>query len=128
MVDHDIIIIALLQKMTDAIAKVIAALQADQVIPDVIPESYGFNPTALFSIIWPSTGVEIVLGDKVPREKTLEEPHIKLLPVFLPSGELDKSAGQRSCDVNYTLVMTDPDAPSRKDPKFGQWRHWVVSS
>ncbi|KAG5463824.1 MAG: protein D1, partial [Olpidium bornovanus] len=27
----------------------------------------------------------------------------------------------------YTLVMTDPDAPSRKDPKFGEWRHWVVT-
>ena len=21
----------------------------------------------------------------------------------------------------YTLVLTDPDAPSRKDPKFGEW-------
>ncbi|KAF8558053.1 PEBP-like protein [Imleria badia] len=23
--------------------------------------------------------------------------------------------------------MTDPDAPSRSDPKMGQWRHWVVT-
>jgi phosphatidylethanolamine-binding protein (PEBP) family uncharacterized protein len=26
----------------------------------------------------------------------------------------------------YTLAMVDPDAPSRKDPKFGEWRHWLV--
>ncbi|KAI6171785.1 hypothetical protein M3Y98_00900900 [Aphelenchoides besseyi] len=26
----------------------------------------------------------------------------------------------------YTLAMVDPDAPSRKDPKFGQYRHWLV--
>ncbi|KAH3759685.1 protein D2 [Pelomyxa schiedti] len=26
----------------------------------------------------------------------------------------------------YTLVMTDPDAPSRASPKFREWRHWVV--
>ncbi len=26
----------------------------------------------------------------------------------------------------YTLVMTDPDAPSREDPKFGQIKHWLV--
>ena len=26
----------------------------------------------------------------------------------------------------YTIVMTDPDAPSRADPKYGEWRHWVV--
>ena len=30
-------------------------------------------------------------------------------------------------DASYTLVMTDPDAPSRDDPKFGPFRHWVVS-
>ncbi|KAF8414558.1 hypothetical protein L210DRAFT_3434826, partial [Boletus edulis BED1] len=30
-------------------------------------------------------------------------------------------------DVGYTLVMTDPDAPSRSDPKMGEWRHWLVS-
>ncbi|XP_071801019.1 protein D2-like [Asterias amurensis] len=26
----------------------------------------------------------------------------------------------------YTVVMTDPDAPSRADPKFREWRHWLV--
>lgn len=22
--------------------------------------------------------------------------------------------------------MTDPDAPSRKEPKFREWHHWLV--
>ncbi|KAH8288308.1 hypothetical protein KR054_000668, partial [Drosophila jambulina] len=26
----------------------------------------------------------------------------------------------------YTLVLTDPDAPSRKDPKYREWHHWLV--
>ncbi|XP_045312898.1 phosphatidylethanolamine-binding protein 1 [Leopardus geoffroyi] len=26
----------------------------------------------------------------------------------------------------YTLVMTDPDAPSRKDPKYREWHHFLV--
>jgi len=26
----------------------------------------------------------------------------------------------------YTLIMTDPDAPSRKEPKFREWHHWLV--
>ncbi|KAG6329447.1 hypothetical protein ID866_9642 [Astraeus odoratus] len=30
-------------------------------------------------------------------------------------------------EVSYTLVMTDPDAPSRKKPNFAQWRHWVAT-
>ena len=27
---------------------------------------------------------------------------------------------------HYTLVMTDPDAPSRKEPTRGQIKHWIV--
>ncbi|TRY60264.1 hypothetical protein DNTS_030935 [Danionella cerebrum] len=32
------------------------------------------------------------------------------------------------CDPSklYTLAMTDPDAPSRKDPKFREWHHFLV--
>jgi len=26
----------------------------------------------------------------------------------------------------YTLILTDPDAPSRKDPKSREWEHWLV--
>ncbi|XP_013784276.1 protein D3-like [Limulus polyphemus] len=26
----------------------------------------------------------------------------------------------------YTLCMTDPDAPSRQNPKFREWHHWLV--
>ncbi|KAK2093082.1 Phosphatidylethanolamine-binding protein 1 [Saguinus oedipus] len=26
----------------------------------------------------------------------------------------------------YTLVRTDPDAPSRKDPKYREWHHFLV--
>uniref|UniRef100_A0A8C5KHU9 Phosphatidylethanolamine-binding protein 1 pseudogene n=1 Tax=Jaculus jaculus TaxID=51337 RepID=A0A8C5KHU9_JACJA len=28
----------------------------------------------------------------------------------------------------YTLVLPDPDAPSRKDPKFREWHHFLVVS
>lgn len=24
--------------------------------------------------------------------------------------------------------MTDPDAPSREDPKFREWHHWLVGN
>lgn len=26
----------------------------------------------------------------------------------------------------YTLIMTDPDAPSRKTPTMREWHHWMV--
>ncbi|XP_078285022.1 phosphatidylethanolamine-binding protein 4 [Rhinoraja longicauda] len=30
-------------------------------------------------------------------------------------------------DAMYVLVMVDPDAPSRNNPTFRYWRHWLVS-
>ncbi|XP_066545481.1 phosphatidylethanolamine-binding protein 1 [Amia ocellicauda] len=34
----------------------------------------------------------------------------------------------KGCDPQklYTLAMTDPDAPSRKKPKFREWHHFLV--
>lgn len=29
-------------------------------------------------------------------------------------------------DSFYTLIMTDPDAPSRKEPTHREWNHWLV--
>ncbi|XP_067132921.1 protein D3-like isoform X2 [Centruroides vittatus] len=29
-------------------------------------------------------------------------------------------------DVLYTLCLTDPDAPSRQNPKYREWHHWLV--
>ncbi|XP_031217101.1 phosphatidylethanolamine-binding protein 4 [Mastomys coucha] len=30
--------------------------------------------------------------------------------------------------AQYLLVMVDPDAPSRTDPRMKYWRHWLVSN
>lgn len=29
-------------------------------------------------------------------------------------------------DTFYTLILTDPDAPSRPNPTFREWHHWLV--
>ena len=26
----------------------------------------------------------------------------------------------------YTVILSDPDAPSVEDPKFGEWQHWIA--
>ncbi len=28
----------------------------------------------------------------------------------------------------YTLLMTDPDAPSPEQPTFREWLHWMVTN
>lgn len=99
--------------MAENVSTLLNALKHDQVIPDVIPKS--FAPSVLFSIVYP--GVETGLGKEILRNHTLPEPTIKLL----------SGAGEGAGDKSFTLVLTDPDAPSRADPKFGEWRHWVVT-
>jgi len=105
--------------MADPLSRVTSALQAERIIPDVIPASVHFSPRVLFSVVWPSTATEVMLGNKISKNLVQEEPEIKILPM--------QGAGESSVEeVSYVVVMTDPDAPSRANPKFGEWRHWVV--
>ncbi|KAF8963275.1 phosphatidylethanolamine-binding protein [Flammula alnicola] len=112
------------EAMSDPLTKVTTALKSEQVIPDVIPASVDFSPSVLFTVVWPSTGTEVMLGSKIARDLTIEEPEIKILPMVAPKSEV--AGTSQEGELSYTLVMTDPDAPSRTDPKFGQWRHWVL--
>ncbi|KAF8153813.1 PEBP-like protein [Crassisporium funariophilum] len=113
--------------MSDPLTEVITALKSEQVIPDVIPASTKFTPSVLFSISWASGGTEVTLGNKIAKNLTQEEPEIKLFPMLTPKGSGELADSGREGEVSYTLVMTDPDAPSRADPKFGEYRHWVVT-
>ena len=33
---------------------------------------------------------------------------------------------QLDCTEHLLFHLVDPDAPSRADPKWGEWRHWLV--
>eukprot|EP00246_Nothoceros_aenigmaticus_P017245 TRINITY_DN82_c0_g1_i5.p1 TRINITY_DN82_c0_g1~~TRINITY_DN82_c0_g1_i5.p1 ORF type:complete len:142 (+),score=8.85 TRINITY_DN82_c0_g1_i5:398-823(+) len=37
-------------------------------------------------------------------------------------------AGRTSSDSYFTLVMTDPDAPSPSEPSMREWVHWIVTN
>ncbi|KAJ4476538.1 PEBP-like protein [Lentinula lateritia] len=109
----------------DPLSAVVTALERESIIPDVIPKTSGFVPTVLFSVIYPG-GIEVVLSTELLRENTLEEPEINFTPMVTSdeiAGDLTSNRGETS----YTLVMTDPDAPSRADPKYRQFRHWVIT-
>ncbi|XP_001355892.2 phosphatidylethanolamine-binding protein 1 [Drosophila pseudoobscura] len=50
--------------------------------------------------------------------------------VLTPTQVKDQPCVKWDADASklYTLCMTDPDAPSRKDPKFREWHHWLVGN
>lgn len=111
--------------LLDPLSSVITALKREQIIPDVIPESFT-SPSVLFSVIYPKTGKEATLGTQLTREDTLDEPDIHFAPMVVSTAEAGAEA-LNPTEPSYTLVMTDPDAPSRTEPKYRQFRHWVVS-
>ncbi|KAG4067882.1 hypothetical protein HA402_010568 [Bradysia odoriphaga] len=76
-----------------------------KVVPDVIA-------------IPPRIGLKVTYNDKeVNFGNELTPTEVKDIPL------VDWTADAHSF---YTLIMTDPDAPSRKEPTFGQWFHWTV--
>jgi len=91
---------------------VLSALTANQIIPDVIPKD--FVPSTLLNVSWGEK--EVQLGNELTKGDTVNEPTI----TFAPAAEDDPSS-------TYTLAFLDPDAPSRADPKFGPFRHWVIT-
>ncbi|RUS16661.1 hypothetical protein BC937DRAFT_90948 [Endogone sp. FLAS-F59071] len=86
------------------------ALKGAGIIPEVVDE---FQPTTLLAIVFPN-GKDVALGNQLEVGDAAQEPQV----TFFPD---DTSA-------SYTLVMTDPDAPSRINQQFGEWRHWIVTN
>jgi phosphatidylethanolamine-binding protein (PEBP) family uncharacterized protein len=79
----------------------------NEIVPDVIPTA----PEQSLAVIY-ENDVKVELGN------TLTPTQVKDLPKHI-EWNADKNAF-------YTLIMTDPDAPSRKNPKERECLHWLV--
>jgi len=76
------------------------------VVPDVVRQA-------------PAHPVEVKFGSsEVKFGNTLTPTQVKDPPTHLQWPAENNSL--------YTLILTDPDAPSRQDPKFREWHHWLV--
>jgi len=82
------------------------SLRKGGVIPDVLGD---FHPATELTIHYDKG--EAKGGNEMTPADTQKEPKVSW-----------------TADSNslYALIMSDPDAPSRKEPKFREWRHWVV--
>jgi hypothetical protein len=110
--------------LVDPISSLTSSLSSASLIPSIIPDS--FSPSALIRIVWPS-GAEVLIGNTIDATAMIEEPGIEILPNNIPALEASTTGDEgEGKETTYTLAMFDPDAPSRDDPKFGCFRHWVV--
>ncbi|XP_042224611.1 protein D3-like isoform X4 [Homarus americanus] len=81
-------------------------MEQHQVVPDVVD-------------VAPSALVQVKYGEaEVNSGNELTPTQVVSLPTHL--------SWPREEGALYTLCMTDPDAPSRKDPKFREFLHWLV--
>ncbi|KAK6101136.1 Phosphatidylethanolamine-binding family protein [Brugia pahangi] len=91
---------------SDTTMSVEEAFKKYQVVPDVI----SMVPTKLINVDY-SGGAKVNLGNELTPTQVKDEP---------------KVSWDAEAKSLYTLVMTDPDAPSRQNPKFREWHHWLV--
>ncbi|XP_022818968.1 protein D2-like [Spodoptera litura] len=78
----------------------------------VVPDVINISPSELLTIKYPS-------GSVVTTGKELTPTQVKDQPVVQWAAKEDEY---------YTLAMVDPDAPSREEPKFREWHHWLVGN
>jgi len=116
--------VAVTMTSLDPLSALVSALKREQIIPHVIPAL--FNPSLLFSIVYPS-GKEVMLGNEFIVEETLDEPSINFTPMNMPPEQADNPGDVGVNEISYTLAMVDPDAPSRAEPVYRSFRHWLVT-
>ncbi|TVY78184.1 Carboxypeptidase Y inhibitor [Lachnellula suecica] len=94
-------------------SKIKHALQKAEIIGDVLPD---FTPKCyvLPSYSHGKKTKAVALGNKFKKSKTKKKPS---LTVYCPN---------MKTTTGLTIALTDPDAPSRKNPKWGEMCHWIA--
>ncbi|CAG9768350.1 unnamed protein product [Ceutorhynchus assimilis] len=83
------------------------AFTENQIVPDVLKDA----PQHLLLIKYPKSGKTVNLGDEIAPIDVKEQPQVNFEP---KDGDF------------HTLILTDPDAPSRANPIRREFRHWLV--
>ncbi|XP_017796621.1 PREDICTED: protein D2-like isoform X1 [Habropoda laboriosa] len=93
---------------TRLLSSMAEALKTHGVVPDVIDKV----PQNVLNVTYPNK-LTVDIGK-----------------VLTPTQVKDPPTVTWDADANgyYTVCMTDPDAPSRKEPKFREWHHWLVGN
>ena len=89
-------------------AEVIEKFTCNEIIPDVIDSIQ----ESKLKVSFPS-GNEVKLGNILTPTQVKDQPLVEWVPEE---------------DAFYTLLQTDPDAPSRAQPAVREWHHWLVGN
>lgn len=90
-----------------------------KIIPDVVDE---FDSQGLLTIEY-DKDVQVTVGNTLKPDVLQKQPTVQFT-LNSPNQELEL---QVSKEDKFTLVLTDPDAPSRTDKKWSEYLHWLVT-
>lgn len=82
-----------------------------------------FTPSGLITVSY-GANVEATLGNKLTPGQTQTRPEVHA--TLSPTDSGNELAKLSSSD-SYTLVVTDPDAPSRTDKTYSEYLHYLVT-
>ncbi|WAQ92378.1 hypothetical protein PtA15_16A285 [Puccinia triticina] len=101
------------------------AFVRDGIVPDVLAD---FDPQMVMSVAYPSGTLpsETVIqpGQSIPEKLGLQQPQVFLSIPQAGSGQFNLTHPSTS---EFTLLIVDPDAPSRKNPSSRAFLHLLAT-
>ncbi|KAF3001284.1 hypothetical protein E8E13_004379 [Curvularia kusanoi] len=91
-------------------------LREAEIIPTVIDD---FLPSLTLSISWKKDEAE--LGN------TIKPKHLQSAPAIALHEDTNPGSA-RDSHPTYVVTLTDPDAPSRDNPKWSEMCHWIATN
>ena len=95
------------------------ALKYSSIISDVLDD---FQPTHSVSINYPKSHESVHLGNDIPVSSVSSRPVFEFHAMSVEGGTLGSS------NKTFTLILTDPDAKSRDNPKWSEMCHWIMTN
>ncbi|KAF5027142.1 hypothetical protein F66182_768 [Fusarium sp. NRRL 66182] len=89
-----------------------------EIIPDIIDD---FPPALALRASWKHDSAD--LGNTLKPHHLSKSPSVRLEKVETDSS-FDSQLTRR---ISYAIALTDPDAPSRDDPKWSEFCHWIAT-
>ncbi|KAK4138384.1 PEBP-like protein, partial [Trichocladium antarcticum] len=78
-----------------------------------------FSPSLSLHVKWPSDD-QAWLGNTLRPDDLQDEPTISLHDIQASSSHPER------VPMTYVITLTDPDAPSRDNPEWSEYCHWVA--
>lgn len=96
-------------------------LLANQIIPQVLDD---FEPTYYIDVSYPKHHERVLLGNHIKPKEVSKRPVFTFHPITGPPSYGDPNER----NLTFTLILTDPDALSRKHPVKSEMCHWIVTN